>query len=123
VRNLWLVATASSYLTEINLSEDDRPLGALLHELLAMHETFWTTHAWSSAWNLPTRLADLHRLDQAALTLGACEASGVAPPHWVRLDDVIEQFALSEELDHLQNQRALGARLNLTELSRLLDTA
>src|SRR5262249_21804482 len=56
----------------------DDALAAFLDATDRTHRAGWTVHGWTAAWFVTAVLWRLGRRDEAALFLGACEASGAA---------------------------------------------
>lgn len=76
--------------------------------------------AWYTAWYLPGVLWDLGRAEDAALALGACERSLARPPGY-RLPSPLQEIMAGGGPALLQQQRAVGAKLDLVQLIRVID--
>jgi predicted ATPase/DNA-binding SARP family transcriptional activator len=114
-RNQWLLAQSGLAMATTGPHDAD-VLVASLEAANQMHRTGWVTHAWMTAWVTPGILYDLNRRDEAALMLGACQASDVPRSIGQALPPDLEMLAGGHGDPHLTAFAAVGARLALPEL-------
>jgi hypothetical protein len=77
--------------------------------------------AWLVLWSALNLLWALGRTDDAALALGACEASGVAGyQHLEELPPELEELQRGDGDARLQQLRSRGSKIGLAELLRVL---
>jgi hypothetical protein len=121
VRNHWVLGMVAFALGHARANSGDRAGGltAFLDTADVLHRSGWSTHAWQAMWLATGLLHRLGRLQEAALFLGACQASGI--PRLAPETVPPEPEALTDDggdLD-LASQCALGARLTLPDLIRI----
>ncbi len=117
VRNQWILGMLGTLQA---VAGDTESLRACVDAAVVLQQAGWTTHAWHTAWSLPGLLYTLGRPNDAALVLGACHASGVARAgQW--LPPTLEQSASGDTNAQVDEPRNLGAKLNLTQVFRLID--
>src|SRR5262245_16917976 len=97
----------------------DEALAAYLEAADRTHATGWTIHAWTPLWSAVTILFRLGRLEEAALVLGACQASTTSPFTYQTLPPQLEVLAGNQGEPHLVARRTLGSTLSLPELIRI----
>jgi hypothetical protein len=121
VGNHWVLGIVGFALGNARASSGD-PAGALtafLDTADDLHRSGWSTHSWQSMWLATGLLHRLERLEEGALFLGACQASGIQKlaPETVAAE--FEVLTADDGDPHLAALRAVGSRLELPELVRI----
>jgi predicted ATPase/class 3 adenylate cyclase len=121
VRNSWILGIALFALGGAlqNTGSSGNALEVFLEATERTHDSGWRRHAWMNAWSIVTTLVRLGRLDEAALWLGACEASSTSPFPTQRLPPELEAVARDQADPHFLALRSQGATLSLPELIRI----
>ncbi|HMK13124.1 MAG TPA: hypothetical protein VK461_16150, partial [Acidimicrobiales bacterium] len=92
----------------------------LLDAVDALYRAGWVAHAWTNLGGVAPVLFRLHRDSDAAVVVGACEASDLTTFKTAELPD--EARHALEHDPELVESRMLGARLSVPEVLRLLAT-
>jgi predicted ATPase len=121
VRNSWMLGSA--LITLGSAMQQAGSLGDALEAYLEgverTHDSGWRRHAWIGAWSVLTTLVRLGRLEEAALWLGACEASTTSRLPVQRLPPELEAVARGQGDSRLLALRSYGETLSLPELIRI----
>jgi len=120
VRNQWeLVQTSTAAFGAGTAGRSADDLSLCLEAVDDLQRTGWTVHAWVLAWGATVQLFELGRRDEAALLLGACEASGVTKIATQVLPSELEAVASGHGDPRLTTRAAVGAQMPLPELIRI----
>jgi predicted ATPase/DNA-binding SARP family transcriptional activator len=119
VRNQFLIGSISQYLPAVGESTGPERLATCLDAADEIQRSGRIALAWFVLWGAPHLLWAVGRTDDAALALGACEASGVANPGQ-ELPVELEELQRGDGGARLQQLRSRGAGTGLAELLRVL---
>jgi predicted ATPase len=119
VRNQYLAGQVTQLLPSLGVSRDPEVLDASLEAADELQRSGRISLAWFRLWSVLPLLWDLGRADDAALALGACEASGVANPAQA-LPPELEELRRGDGDARLQQLRSRGSATGATELLRVL---
>ena len=119
VHNQYLLGTIAQSLAAAGDSTGPERLAACLDAAAETQRSGRIAIAWYTLWSAPRLLWAVGRTDDAALALGACEASGVANPgHGLPVE--LKELQRGDGGAHLQQLRSRGAETGLAELLRVL---
>jgi predicted ATPase/DNA-binding SARP family transcriptional activator len=120
VHNQYVAAGVAQYLAYVGGGSGPEGLATCLDAADRLQRSGRIALAWFALWNAPRVLWALGRTDDAALVLGACEASGVARLQAFELTPELEELQRGDGAERLQQLRSRGADTGLVELLRVL---
>ena len=98
---------------------DEESLDRCLEATDELARAGWLVFAWTAASSLPPLLWALGRTDEAALALGACEASGV-PPQPMETPPEFASWATGTD-PQIAQLKTSGAKLTLPRLLQVIE--
>jgi predicted ATPase/DNA-binding SARP family transcriptional activator len=121
VRNPFFIGSIPEALAYIGGGTGAEGLAACLDAADELQRSGRLSLAWIVVWSALNLLWGLGRKDDAALALGACEASGVAGyQHLQELPPELEKLQRGDGTDRLEDLRSRGSQIGLAELLRVL---
>jgi predicted ATPase/DNA-binding SARP family transcriptional activator len=120
VRNQYLTGTIPQFLASVGGSSGPEGLATCLEDADELQRSGRIALAWFVLWSALRLLWALGRTDEAALALGACEASGVAMYQAAELPPELEKLQRGDGPARLQQLRSRGSQTGVAELLRLL---
>jgi hypothetical protein len=120
VSNRWVLLMTNAFAAGVVPGEPIE-LAALLDVIDTFYRSGWVAHAWTVLGNMAGLLFQLDRDIDAALVIGACEASDLADFKSSELPAATRQ-AIHDDSE-LNQSRQLGAHLSIPEVLRLLSTS
>jgi predicted ATPase/DNA-binding SARP family transcriptional activator len=120
VHNQYLLGTVPQFLVAAGGSTSPQGLATCLDAADELQRSGRIALAWFTLWGAPRILWALGRTDDAALVLGACEASGVMRLGAYALPPELEELQRGDGAARLQQLRSRGSETGVAELLRVL---